>query len=316
LHSLSYATLEHIVEASVHGILLLETSGKTARIRYANHAYEQLSGYSRRELSGNAWSAHFAGDSVAAGQEALGRFIAAGTPQCLPLTCLCKDGAIWRSDVHLSRVGGTGGDASMILAQHLVDGPASMRDGEPPAERIAAMRAAGSNTGSAKRPGPPGSGMLSIQQFFALLSRDLAIARRHDRALTLILFEIAEYDVYRQTFGQLAAGSCARMIATQIQGTFARSVDLRARLDERTFVVVVHEQPEEQSRRLADIVAQKTARLSLPNPRSRSSRHVEVASTIVPADPQNDDAATLIERARTRLDPTRNDSVIEIRSIA
>ena len=311
MHSLSYATLEQIVGASVQGILLLETCGQTARIRYANRAYERLSGYCARELAGNAWGAHFAGDSVGAGHDALERLIARGDTGRFPLACLRKDGSVWCSDVHLSRIGGTGGEASLLLAQHVVSGTgaddgrattmaggddATIAPAAPPADR------------SPLRAAALAAGMLSTDQFMALLSRDLAIARRHGRDVTLFLFQIIEYDVYRQTFGQLAADACARMVATQILGTFGRSIDLRARLDATSFVVAVHEQPAEHSERLARLVADKTARLSLPNPKGRASRHVELATVFVQADSENDDADALIERARATIGPARTDS--------
>jgi diguanylate cyclase (GGDEF)-like protein len=149
-------------------------------------------------------------------------------------------------------------------------------------------------------------GMLSADQFSALLSRDLAIARRHDRSVTLILFEIMEFDIYRDTFGVLTAEACARMIATQILGTFGRKIDLRARLDPTTFAVAVHEQPEAPADSLAQTVAEKTLRLSLPNPRGQR-RHIEVASVCIEAQAGKDDAASLISRARQSLSGDRSD---------
>lgn len=303
MQSLSYAVLEQIVAASVQGVLVLETQGPTARIRYANPAYERVSGYSANELVGDVWNAHWVGSSVDGSRhEALDRLMTRATPGSCSLTCLAKDGSVWQSEVHLSRIGNSGQDASLLLAQHVVNGEEAADDGleGAAAALVDRARAAGS-CGASRRAGPLAAGMLSTHQFMALLGRDLAIARRHERAVTLFLFRITEYEVYQQTFGQLAADACARMIATQILGTFGRAIDLRARLDETSFVVAVHDQPEDHSQRLAKVVADKTARLRLPNPKAHLNRYVAVESAVVRADPWSEDGPALIERARKSL---------------
>lgn len=295
LHSLSFATLEQIVQASLQGILLLEVQGHRARIRYANPAYERMSGYAERELVGNAWSTHFAGDCAFSDAEELNRVIMRGLPAACPVACLRKDGAVWESSVHLSRIGGARGDTTLILVQHVLGETAAV------VEPVEPGRAGRRRQPAAAAPAQLMSGMLAADQFAALLSRDLAIARRHERKVTLILFEIIEFETYRETFGSLAAEACARMVGTQILCTFGRSIDLRARLDAVSFAVAVHEQPEASAEQLAGTVADKVSRLSLPNPRGRTSRHVQVASTCVEAAPERDDAKKLIERSRRAL---------------
>lgn len=290
---LSCAILEQIVQASVHGLLLVETQGHRIRIRYVNPAYEKLSGYTQRELVGNAWSTHFDGECAFSDAEELNRVIMRGLPMTRRIVCLRKDGTPWESNLHLSRIGGTAADGALILAQHVpVEGCSTVA--AEPSESTSDPAAA------SDRISPSMAGMLSAGQFAALLSRDLAIARRHERRVRLILFEIVEFDVYRDTFGALAAESCARMVGTQILGTFGRSIYPRARLDEMTFAVAVQERSEESAARLARIVTEKTEKLRLPNPRGRLARHVHVASVCIEAC-DDDDVAGLIARARCEL---------------
>ena len=59
VQSLSYSVLEQIIASSVQGILLVEAVGPSYRIRYANAAYEELSGYPAADLLGHPWSRHF-----------------------------------------------------------------------------------------------------------------------------------------------------------------------------------------------------------------------------------------------------------------
>ena len=82
-------------------------------------------------------------------------------------------------------------------------------------------------------------GLVRFPYFQEMLRRDLAMARRDRRFVTLLVFEIVEYDIYRQTFGDKAADSCQRMIGAQIMRTLRRAGDLCARYDESTLVAAV-----------------------------------------------------------------------------
>ena len=75
--------------------------------------------------------------------------------------------------------------------------------------------------------------------FQETLRRDLAMARRDRRFVTLLVFEIVEFAVYRQTFGDKAADSCQRMIGAQIMRALRRAGDLCARYDDTTLVAAV-----------------------------------------------------------------------------
>ncbi len=297
MQSLSYSTLEQIVRASVHGILLVEVHRHRAEIRYANPAYEKLSGYMRRELCGNAWSAHFDGDCPLSDPHELSRLIMRGLPAAQPVSCLRKDGSVWQSDMHVSRVGGAAGDAVLILAQHVVENavmPVESDTGE--------WAVATSDATAGRRVASAVPGMLSADQFVALLSRDIALARRNAGSVTLILFQVQEFDIYLDTFGELAAEGCARMVGRQILGTFGASTDLCARLDERTFAVGLSGDGRPEAAELAACVSEKTVRLGLHNPRGRLSRQIRVDCACIDADTDSDNAAGLIRKCRSAFD--------------
>jgi diguanylate cyclase (GGDEF)-like protein len=152
------------------------------------------------------------------------------------------------------------------------------------------------------------TGLLSAAQFTLMLRRDLAVSRREQRSLHLMLFAIPELDVYRQTFGNNAADSCLRMVSAQIAGTFRRASDLSARLDEATFAVATIGQDQSQIADLVYRVERKARDLGLHNPRGRIARYVVVQGTQVAADPDADDAESLIERARAAIADAESDS--------
>ena len=131
-----------------------------------------------------------------------------------------------------------------------------------------------------------------------MLRRDLAMARRDRRFVTLLVFEIVEYDIYRQTFGDKAADSCQRMIGAQIMRTLRRAGDLCARYDESTLVAAVIGQHASEIQPLAEQIAENVRQLKLHNPRAKSSRYVETRVTVIGCPPgAHDDPEPVIARA-------------------
>ena len=145
----------------------------------------------------------------------------------------------------------------------------------------------------------PSTGLTSSDHFISLLQHDLTVAQREQRPLALVLFEVIELDIYRETFGINAADSCVRMIATQLTGTFGRASDLCARFDESILAVALPGQHVAEANQLAEKVASKTRDLGLHNPRGRSSRYITVRSVVVAAD--GADAECLLDSARGKL---------------
>ncbi len=144
----------------------------------------------------------------------------------------------------------------------------------------------------------PTTGLLRFGHFQETLRRDLAIARRDQRFVTLLVFEIVELDAYRQTFGGKAADSCQRMIGAQIMRTLRRAGDLCARYDDRTLLAAVLGQTPDDMRHLVDQIADNVRQLGLHNPRGRSSRHITVRSISIGCPPgTQDDAEVLVTRA-------------------
>ena len=106
--------------------------------------------------------------------------------------------------------------------------------------------------------------------FQEMLRRDFAMARRDRRFVTLLVFEIVEFDVYRQTFGDKAADSCQRMIGAQIMRALRRAGDLCARYDDSTLVAAAVGQHADEIRPLAERIAESVRELRLHNPQARS----------------------------------------------
>ena len=96
------------------------------------------------------------------------------------------------------------------------------------------------------------------------------MARRDRRFVTLLVFEIVEFGVYRQTFGDKAADSCQRMIGAQIMRALRRAGDICARYDDTTLVAAAIGQHASEVQPLAERIAESVLQLRLHNPRAKS----------------------------------------------
>jgi diguanylate cyclase (GGDEF)-like protein/PAS domain S-box-containing protein len=291
--------LRQLVAACSDGVLLLDARDPELKIVYANPAYESMSGYTLDDLVGVGW--RLVGPDAAPHRELerLKEAIASASDCDVILADVRKDGKSWLSRLALRPVHDADGDLQYFAC---LQRPIAERRGRSRHARAAKPREPGQTQRLAplERLDAP-TGLLRLEQFVAQLDRDLKIARRVNGAVTVVVFEIVELDVYRRTFGANAADSCLRMIAAQLTGAFRRAGDLCARCGAETLVASANGLDEAQAGALAKRVADKVRGLGLHNPRARSGRYLGVQSAVVAAVPGSDDAAALIETAKARL---------------
>jgi diguanylate cyclase (GGDEF)-like protein/PAS domain S-box-containing protein len=300
-----------MVSRSSEGFLLADACDPSLPIVYANPAYEDLSGYSLEELTGSSWSLATRDCDGQPELERLRAAIGRSEPCRLVLTDLRKDGTVWFSHVSVEPLYNARGElryflctqrpAVAVSAEALGDAlPEALPSGEisllqrelgRAQQKIASLNRIDSATG-----------LLQFGYFQETLRRDMAIARRDHRTVTLLVFDIVEFDVYRETFGSKAADSCQRMIGAQITRTLRRAGDLCARYEDSTLVASVLGQTESDAQRLAEQIAEKVRRLGLHNPRAKSGRYITIrtASVGCPSGTE-EDPDTMIARARDEL---------------
>ncbi|HUF73109.1 MAG TPA: diguanylate cyclase [Gammaproteobacteria bacterium] len=287
-----------IVSISAAGLLVVDASGPGIEIVYANPTYETASGFEADELVGTSWLSYLAVDEGSQELIRLKQSMAAADAQSLSLPFIRKDGDIWLGRMRLTPLKHSGDERRLVLVEHRSEERPAVEDAElmKRALGIARKRIASLDRTDAV------TGLMSRTQFSLMLKREIAVARREERTLCLMLFTIPELDVYRQTYGNNAADSCLRMIGAQIAGTFRRAGDLSARIDESTLAVsVAGYEADEAAERIA-LVEQKARNLGLHNPRGRSGRYVFVQGVAVAADPDVDDVEALIARGKAALE--------------
>lgn len=300
--SLHSDALRQVVAVCSDGVLLLDAHDPQLRIVYANPAYESMSGYTLDDLVGAGWrlvgpdaTPHRELDRL---KDAIDRAV-----DCdVILADVRKDGRSWLGRLALRPIHDADGDLKYFAC---LQRPIAQRRGRSvranAGDHSQPREAGQTHRLAAPERVDPASGLLRLEEFVGQLDRDLQIARRVDRSVAVLVFEIVELDVYQRTFGANAADSCLRMIGAQLTGAFRRAGDLCARCDAATLVAAAHGQDATQAAALAKRVADKVRGLGLHNPRARSGRYLGVHSAIVAAVPGDADAATLVETAKARL---------------
>jgi diguanylate cyclase (GGDEF)-like protein len=277
-----------------------------------------LTGYALSELAAQPWGAlarAAADDSAfAALKAAIGR----GESCRATIPDVRKDGTSFTCDVTLTPLRGARGELRFFLLSHE---PAAPRSQDAVEESAQAFDSTGElvllqrELGRARQKiatldrVDQGTGLVRFPYFQETLRRDLAMARRDRRFVTLLVFEIVEFAAYRQTFGDKAADSCARMIGAQIMRALRRAGDICARYDDATLVAAVIGQHATDVQPLVERIADNVAQLRLHNPRAKSSRYIETRVMVIGCPPgAHDDPEPLI--ARTLAESRGSDSPV------
>jgi PAS domain S-box-containing protein/diguanylate cyclase (GGDEF)-like protein len=287
-----------IVSISAAGVLVVDASGPDVEIVYANPAYESASGFEADELVGTSWLSYLAADDGSRELVELKQSVSSGETTSFNLPFLRKDGNIWLGRLRLTPLRCAKDERRLVVVEHRTDGRPAAEDAELLKRALGLAR---KRIASLDRTDPV-TCLMSKTQFSLMLRREIAVARREDRPLHLMLFTIPELDVYRGTYGNNAADSCLRMIGAQIAGTFRRASDLSARIDESTLAVAVSGYEMDDAEQRVALVEKKARSLGLHNPRGRCGRYVVVQGIVVAADPAADDVDALLARGYAALE--------------
>ena len=314
IRSLNRHTLEQIVSASSAGVVVVDASHPELPVVYANAAYERLTGYALADLAGHAWAplarAAEGDEAFAPLKAAIGR----GAAWRASLPDVRKDGTSFTCDVSVAPLHGPRGDLRYFLLSHenatsvqhaaSTSTPSSVDEPPPMDAASAEIALLQRELGRARQKIQTidridqATGLVRFPYFQEMLRRDLAMARRDRRFVTILVFEIVEFAIYRQTFGDKAADSCQRMIGAQIMRALRRAGDLCARYDGTTLVAAAVGQHASEVQPLAERIAEGVAQLKLHNPRAKGSRYIETRTLVIGCPPgAHDDPGPLIERA-------------------
>jgi len=309
IKTLTRHILEQIVVGMPAPVLVADAVCPELPVVYVNPAYERLTGLALEDVVGRAWAllarAPDDDEQLMRLKAAVGR----GEACTITIQESRKDGSQFTSAIHVTPLHNSRGELKYFMcSQQPVDEEVSA------AETSSAVPAVVEATGELPllqrelgRARPKSAsldridaatGLMRFGHFQELLRRDLAISRREHRAVTLVAFEIVEFDAYRQTFGTKAADSCQRMIGAQIMRALRRAGDLCARYDDTTLIASVLGQEPDEIRPLAEQIAENIRNLGLHNPRAKANRYVTVRPIVIGcATAEQDDPAPIIAQA-------------------
>jgi len=308
IRSLNRHILEQIVGGCPAALLVVEAGRPELPVIYANTAYERLTGFALQELTGQPWGPLARAAATDGALDAIKAAIGRGEPCRAALSDVRKDGTSFTCEVGVTPLQAPRGD----LRYWLLSYESAAASAQPAEELVGVPDATGEISLLQRELGrarqkiatldrfDQGTGLARFPYFQEMLRRDLAMARRDRRFVTLLVFEIVEFAAYRQTFGDKAADSCQRMIGAQIMRAMRRAGDLCARYDDSTLVAAVIGQHATEVQPVADRIADSIAQLRLHNPRAKSSRYIETRVTLIGCPPgAHDDPEPLITRALT-----------------
>ncbi len=290
--------LEQIVTRSSEAVVLLDARTPARPVVYVNPAFESLSGFTADEVVGLPWRLLQRDRDGDPELDRLRRAVAEGESAEVTLPDLQKNGSVWQSRVAFSPLYDERGQVCYLLFMQR-EAPEAARDWS--STEVGLLRreiGRGVQKSDQISRVDPVTGLLRYEHFIDVLNRDLAIARRDRRPMSLLVFEVVELDVYRATFGDKAAESCLRMVAAQISGALRRAGDLCARRTDSTLVASVLDQEPAEAEALAERIKENVLGLKLHNPRASAGRYVTVTCAVRGGVPRpDDDAEGLLEHA-------------------
>lgn len=282
-------------------ILLVDAQSPDLTVVYSNPAYEDLTGFTPEDVIGLPWALPKRDSDGQPELERLKKAIERAETCHATIPDVRKDGQTWSS--HMSVTPLHNGRGDLLYFVH-VQKPAYAAGAVPNDEVTALQRElanARQKLASMDRV-DPATGLMRLGYFQEVLRRDLAIARRDQRFVCILVLEIVEFEAYRQTFGVKAGDSCQRMIGAQVMRTLRRAGDLCARLDDTRLVAAVLGQEPAEVNALGQLITANVRGLGLHNPRAKSAKHVSIRVAVAACAPgHNDDPEGMLARALAEL---------------
>jgi len=292
MFNLNKRILKQALDLSPVATVIIDTNGPVSQIAYVNQAFEAVSGFDAGELIGHPWQDFANSDTELA-----------GGAQCeVELECHTRLGASEKLELDMLPLYDRPGAPRYWVGTEQQHFAAEMdaHDNEREAllsvlrdARMHLRRLDGRDSTT---------GILSRRAFDDMLQRDWVLARREQRSLGLMLFQIDGFDAYRDVYGRHAADSCLQKVAHAITGTLRRSCDLAARFADDKFVVLITRGDEQKAAEMATNIAGKVRGLSIHHPRSPVDRFVTVSFGVATAVPTSSGSvSTLVEKTEENL---------------
>ncbi len=288
--------LRRVADAAPDGIVVCE-AGNDHAVVYANAAFEALTGYPFAEVAGKNLRILQGTDREQEGRLRLQEALAEARTARALLRNYRKDGTQFWNE---------------LVVQPL-------RDGEGPVTHfVGYYRDAGERMRSDRLPAAlPGwmredrtTGLASRLHFDELLQREWGVARREERPLSLMLFDVDALGAYNEIFGRTGGDACIRRVARALSSSLRRSADIVARWDGGCLAVLVREGDVPVVLEFARRLGRRIVELQIHHPHASGSRFVTVTGGLASTTPrfEEESPARLVKAAEAVLKRAKYDA--------
>ncbi|HWL61741.1 MAG TPA: diguanylate cyclase [Steroidobacteraceae bacterium] len=300
MHQLDGAFFQRVLDSAPEGIAVCDATAPDHPVVYVNAAYEQLTGYSTSEMLGSNLRLLQGTDREQEGLRRLRECISRGESCRVLLRNYRKSGGMFWNELTLQPLRDETGRLTHFIA-YCRDAAGRLRQADKGQEGLPGWLREDRITGLSSR-----------AWFNELLDREWLIARREQKALTLVLYDIDALGSYNATYGKSGGDACFRRIARSIAGGFRRGSDVVGIWREGCIgVLAVHRDGEGVSG-IVDHAAgnvRRIADMKIHHPRSPLQKFVTVTAglaTVLP-DREEETPGRLVQRVEKALQEAKRD---------
>ena len=292
--------VRQVLDSAPEGIVVCDARSADYPVLYVNAAFELLTGYTAAELIGGNLRILQGSDNEQDGRRRIREALSRGEECRVLLRNYRKSGEMIWNEMYLQPMRNAEGALTHYVG-FFRDASARLRSTERGSEGLPSWLREDRVTGLSSR-----------AWFGELLEREWRIARREERPLTLVLFDVDALALYNETYGKSGGDACLKRIARTIAGAFRRGSDVVARWDGGSIAVLA---PHRDDSSVAGVVehaqatVRKVAEMRVHHPRSTQQKFVTVTAGLATVLPHREEetAARLLDRASHALREAKRD---------
>ena len=129
------------------------------------------------------------------------------------------------------------------------------------------------------------TGLLNRRGFNEQLQESIALCRRTQRPLTVMICDVDHFKQYNDALGHQSGDDCLRTIGSMLRQLARRPLDSVARYGGEEFALVLPDTPRSGARTLANAITRVFASAALPHPNSATASHVTLSGGFTTCDP-------------------------------
>jgi diguanylate cyclase (GGDEF)-like protein/PAS domain S-box-containing protein len=294
MQQLDAAFVRQVLDSAPDGIAICDAQAPDHPVLYVNAALAQMTGYPALELIGSNLRLLQGEDHDQEGVRRLHDALARSEPCRVVLRNYRKNGELLWNELTLQPMRDGAGNTTHFVA-FMRDASGRLKQAEKVHETVPTWLREDRVTGLSSR-----------AWFNELLSREWQTARRDDKPLTLVLFDIDALGSYNATFGRPAGDASLRRIARNIAGVFRRGTDVVGIWNEGCIGVLAVHRDGSGVKGVVDhasATVKRIAEMHIHHPRAPLQKFVTVTAGLATVMPlrAEEDAARLIERAENAL---------------